>query len=386
MTTESPPESTYGKITDAELARMRGLIGVPRLFHDVYFNTEATADTIRHFVNGIGDPNPLYRDDNYAAGTRWGKMLAPPQFLYSVWWSAGAAGRGFPGVHGFHSGNDWKFYLPIRAGDRFTYDEVLTDVIEKESQYGGRSVILKGVANYRNQTGALVATGIGWTVRAERHAGRDRKKYSEIGRATYTSEELDKIYAGIEAEEVRGSEPRYWEDVVVGQELQPVIKGPLTLRDIFAWLIGAGTPYVKAHRFALEYTRRHPGVGMLDSTTGQVDVPELVHMEDTRAQEIGIPGAYDYGAQRMSWLFHVLTNWVGDDGFIEQVYGELRRFNVVGDTTWIKGRVTGKRVEGERYLVDVECWGENQRAEITMPGRATVALPSRTGWLPVADQ
>ena len=37
------------------------------------------------------------------------------------------------------------------------------------------------------------------------------------------------------------------------------------------------------------------------------DVPELVHMQDTAAREIGLPGAYDYGCQRISWLgYHSL--------------------------------------------------------------------------------
>ena len=66
-----------------------------------------------------------------------------------------------------------------------------------------------------------------------------------------------------------------------------------------------------------------------------MDVPELVHMEETRAQEIGIPGAYDYGCQRSSWLGHVLTNWMGDDGFLKSFYMELaalqcrRRYHLV---------------------------------------------------------
>ena len=96
-----------------------------------------------------------------------------------------------------------------------------------------------------------------------------------------------------------------------------MVKGPLTLRDLVTWVMGAGSPYMRAHRFALEYERRHPSIVMIDSQTGQMDVPELVHMEETRAQEIGIPGAYDYGCQRSSWLGHVLTNWMGDDGFLK---------------------------------------------------------------------
>jgi hypothetical protein len=66
---------------------------------------------------------------------------------------------------------------------------------------------------------------------------------------------------------------------------------------------------------------------------------------------------------------------MGDDGFLRNMYVELRRFNVVGDTTWCKGRVTGKRDENGEKLVDLEIWGENQRQEITTKGTAVVRLP-----------
>ena len=117
---------------------------------------------------------------------------------------------------------------------------------------------------------------------------------------------------------------------------------------------------------------------MVDARTGLADVPELVHMEDSRAQTIGIPGAYDYGCQRISWLDNVVTNWMGDDGFIKKLNGTLKRFNIVGDTHWMKGKVTKKYIVDREHLVDIECWGENQRGEITLPGSATVRLPSKS--------
>ena len=93
---------------------------------------------------------------------------------------------------------------------------------------------------------------------------------------------------------------------------------------------------------------------MIDSRTGLADVPELVHMEDSRAQTIGIPGAYDYGCQRISWLDNVVTNWMGDDGFLKNLNGTLKRFNIVGDTHWMKGKVTKKYIVNGEYLVDIE--------------------------------
>ena len=36
------------------------------------------------------------------------------------------------------------------------------------------------------------------------------------------------------------------------------------------------------------------------------------------AHEIGMPGAYDQGWQRISWAGHLLTNWCGDRGFVRR--------------------------------------------------------------------
>ena len=68
-----------------------------------------------------------------------------------------------------------------------------------------------------------------------------------------------------------------------------------------------------------------------------------------------------------------------DYGFLRRLRGELRRFNVIGDTTWLMGKVTEKRIEGNQYLVDIECRAVNQRGETTLPGTATVVLPSKAG-------
>ena len=74
---------------------------------------------------------------------------------------------------------------------------------------------------------------------------------------------------------------------------------------------------------------------------------------------------------------NLLTLWMGDDGFLKNMYVELRRFNVVGDTTWCKGKITAKRIEGDDHMVDMDIWAENQKKEITTKGTATIILPSK---------
>lgn len=363
------------EITDEKIADLKKRMGVVWKPARPYFNTSATRDTISHFCDGIGDTNPLYVDEAYAQKTKYGRLAAPPCFLYSVYWAA--QGRGMPGIHAWHSGDEWEFYQPIFEGDRFTYTNELVDVQVKESAMAGKTVIQYHDIRYYNQRGELVAKALDWAVRAGRRSSGEKGKYSGITTATYSQEDMEAIFAAYDAEDVRGGNPRYWEDVNVGDALTPIVKGPLSLRDVNAWLMGAGSPFMRAHGLAFAFLRRHPGTDMKDSQSGQLDVPELVHMESSRAQEIGIPGAYDYGCQRISWLGNLITHWMGDDGFMKKLHARLARFNILGDTTWLKGKVTKKYVVDGEHLVDVECWGENQRGEVTIPGTATVRLPTK---------
>ncbi len=368
----------HAVITPQMLEDVRKRIGVEFTPRDYpFWNTQANWDSVRQYCWGIGEDNPLFNDAEYAKKSTWGTNVVPFNFLYSVYWCTGR--YGLPGIHGWHSGNDWKLFKPILANDTISYTVKVTDLQEKKSQMAGRTFIEYCTATYRNQRNEIVATALGWSVRAERKASGEKGKYRDIQAATYSPEQLQKLAHQVIDEKPRGGEPRYWDDVKVGDETTPIIKGPLSMRDMFAYIMGGGSPFMKAHRIFYKYTMHHPGAVMIDSTTGQIDVPELVHMEQSRAQEIGIPGAYDYGCQRMSWLIHGIYDWMSDYGFCKRMYGELRRFNVVGDTQWIKGKVTKKWVDEKtkEHLVQMDVWAQNQRDEISAPGWAVIRLPTR---------
>ena len=374
---------TYGKITDPELARLRERIG--NIVHPYRYHEAASKDAIRHFTDGIGDDNPLWRDETYGRKTRHGDIIAPPCFLYSVHWPAG--GGGLPGVHGYHSGNDWEFYKTIHLDDTITVQVIPGDIVEKKrSNFAGRSVISYTDSIYRNQNSEIVAKSTGWSVRAERQASKEKGKFAHISKYRYSPEELQAIEDAYDREEIRGSTPRFWEDVNEGDELVPVVKGPLNLTDLHAYIAGTlgGSAGGRggAHKFGILYRRRHPAWAYTDPETGAVDIPEMVHASDGMADEIGIPLAYDYGCQRPCWAGHLVTNWMGDDGFLKRLYVRLTSFNMLGDTTWCKGKVSRKYVEGEEHLVELELKGENQRGEDNFTGSATVLLPYR-GYKPL---
>lgn len=365
-----------GSITDDGLAQLRAQIGRynrPSQYGVGIYNEVASRDAIRHFCQGIGDPNPLYWEADYARQTRHGGVIAPPTFLYSVYWVSGRVG-GLPGVHGFHAGNDWEWVRDIREGDRLSVQEQFTDVQEKQSRFAGRIVIVSSVATYRNQRGELVARGKGWQVRAERGQARERHHY-KFEPYRYSRDEILAIEDAILGEEIRGATPRFWEEVEVGDELPPVVKGPLSHGDLYAFV--AGCIGGIAHGLQLREIMRHPSWGWQDDQTGAREAIIRVHDVEDAASSAGLPGAYDYGCQRCCWVGNVVTNWMGDDGRLKRLYIELRRFNYIGDTTWVRGKVTAKRQDGDDHLVDLDLSAENQRGETTATARATVILPPR---------
>ena len=130
--------------------------------------------------------------------------------------------------------------------------------------------------------------------------------------------------------------------------------------------------------FRLAYKVRKKAPGLYPPNPLNIpDTVQRLHWEPERAQELGLPTSYDYGGQRETWLCHLVTDWMGDEGWLWKLYCEHRRFNFMGDTTWLSGEVVEKRQEDGRNEVHLEIRCENQRGVVTSPGRAVVLLPTR---------
>ncbi|MBI4200914.1 MAG: MaoC family dehydratase N-terminal domain-containing protein [Chloroflexi bacterium] len=375
--------TSAGKITEQGVARLKERIGA------YYRGGQSTRvlgrDLIRMYALDMGERNPLYLDEEYARATRYGCLIAPPTILHHVKGTSGTSVGGLPGVQAFHGGSDWEWFHALRLGDRIGATYRPYDVVEKKSSYAGRMVIVYAELLYRNQLDQVVARTKGWSVRTERQSAAGQGKYATVEKPRYTEEQLGEIWRVANRVEVRGTTPRYWEDVQEGDELPPVVKGPLRLVDIAfsgpgpGETVGAGAYTRGAHWYTLEQFRTHPGYAEEHGATGVPDHPHRGHWEDDMARRLGLPGAYDLGPQRGAWLSQLVTNWMGDDGFLSRLYFELRLFNVEGDTSWVKGKVTTKWVEGQRHLVRVDLSCINQRGEDTAPGYAEVVLPCRNG-------
>jgi hypothetical protein len=179
-------------------------------------------------------------------------------------------------------------------------------------------------------------------------------------------------------QEIRGSKVRYWEDVDVGEELPPVVKGIFGLIDMIAYTVGAAPVQVAAHGSQLRFYQKHPAWSFRDTTTNALEPIYAVHFNKMAANTAGLPLPYDAGAQRQGWLIQLLTNWMGDEGWLKKNYAEYRKFVFFSDTVWFTGKVVKKYVDEDgEYCVDIETHGFNQRGEDTVPGHSTVVLPSR---------
>ena len=375
-------EDRYAKITDRALESLRGLIGVPITDTVEPWCYEATRDNIRHYANGIGDDNPLWCDPDYARGTSYGDVIALPSFAFALSRILSGYVGGLPGVHAMWAGADLTWHQPIRRNTKITAAAQLKDLVEHQTRFAGRAFQqIYHVELSDQETGAMLVSGDSWCFRTERDAARERgSKYAEQkadGKTHYTDEDLDAVYDLYSKEVIRGAEPRYYEDVEVGEQLPVMGKGPMTVTGFIAFAQGWGGLYIRANKLAYKLIKQHPGLG-IKNELGIPDVPERVHWEDELATDVGTPAAYDYGPERCSWLTQHLTNWMGDSGSLTRHQTQIRHHNVVGDNLRVSGTVTAKGLDEQgRAAVTIEQRAQNQHGHTSAIGTGVVVLPTR---------
>jgi acyl dehydratase len=385
--TEEKRAENFGVLTDEAIERSRRRLGIPIRQPNPPHNYEVTWDGARHFAFGYGDDNPLYCDPEYAAGTRWGGLVAPPAFLYTMGEDAAPKpdpetkallkGDPFAGLGSYQAAMEFEWWQPLRLGDRCRSLRTQVGVQPKRSSFGGRSAHVTHDYLYTNGNGEMHALRRGIWINTERNASKKRAK-EKLEQEPYTPEQLAEIDAAYAAETRRGAEPRYWEDVEIGEVLQPKVKGPLTTTDVVVWHLGWGMQLTPpgAFKIAANIRRKAPGL----YPPNGLNIPDTVqrlHWEPARARELGLPNSYDYGGMRETWLTHLLTDWIGDDGWLWKLRCEHRKFNYLGDVTWVRGEVVDKQQVDGRAEVHVAVRCENQRGEVTTPGTAVVLLPTR---------
>ena len=111
-------------------------------------------------VRSPNPPNPLYHDEEYAARTEYGGIIAAPTLCGGFPWLGPILEKVNPSMGkyrvGLNGGNEYEFFEPIRAGDVLTACPKLTNLSEKSRDDGGVMLLLDLEAEFRNQRGERV--------------------------------------------------------------------------------------------------------------------------------------------------------------------------------------------------------------------------------------
>jgi acyl dehydratase len=377
MTNDTAQLTYQAELTDEMIAEAAALEGQPLRVEQ--YNHEATRDTIRRWCWGLGDDNPLYCDEAYAATSPHAGIVAPGTFLATVY--SGQIGLGMVGIQPFGGGFRWTFEKTIHRGDRLSVDARVGPIKVVSGRHAGRFVVQSTQNVYTREDGTTVGQLEAWTLRVPRSKASGGLSYAPREPHRYTPEELEAIRTAAINEPLRGAEPRYWDDVAVGDEIPAVVKGPIDMTTMIAYYAGNhGTPRYKSTEIGWKY--RTWATEAPENLPNNYDPfyyaesvsPSAGHTREDVAHEVGMPGTYNNGTQTMGWIGHAVQNWMGDDGFMSELTVRLRRPAIFGDTVWCRGQVTGRPSPG---LVEIALDARSQVEEQVAEGSAIVRLPRR---------
>lgn len=347
--------------------------------------------------------NPLYTDRSYASNTRWGGVIAHP-LAYGGGGGAGGASliAANPDVgnlqilDGVGLGRfETEWFRPVRPGDKFrnwNRRPTIEDITEGD---GPRTFMITTKTDMINQKDELVSTRTSYTKATfytdpsvDVNARPDLVMKGIHG--YYTEEELALVKQIEDEEEIRGAEIRYWEDVNVGDQITPIIDGPTTVVDMM-YLAGMGDRPMRE-------IRKSGGPELLvDPDTNITHSFAEQHYGPLKTAETSeVYNGSHYNSFSRHFVVRLLTNWMGDDGFLKKMHTRLFQFGIeltrdiemlkdrktmghdkIGDVLIGRGIVTGKRVENGEHLVDLVVWMEDLDGDIGTAAKATVRLLSK---------
>ncbi len=340
------------------------------------------------FCSGMSEDNPLFIDPTYSRKTRWGCHIAPPTICSAITYPQPHVGIGDKPfkVLNFVATTEAEWVDVFRAGDSYTVSLLITDTYKKPGR-SGLLFFMDAEGGIWNQHGALIVKQKGVQVQVDAPGEASAKDgghllYNRTEPYSYSQKEIKEITDCYDAETWRGSRALYWEDVNEGDKLPKMVRGPMTLQDSFANKVGSIRGSGPG-AYKLEYKSKRNGPFSRrtnPATNWPYEDFEYEHSDLylVKARGLGLP--FDYGIQRFQMAETLITNWMGDDGFLRHLIVSFRKPHLYGDTVWFSGEVVKKYkvTEGgvEYGAVDIKIDGVNQFGEMSTPGTATAYLPS----------
>jgi hypothetical protein len=356
---------------------------------------------IRRWVQAMHYPNPLHYDDDWAAASRFGRIVAPQSFAVATDTSHGCApaqvGR-IPSSHLIFGGDEWWFFGPrITAGDHLVCHRMPYDYKVRETKFAGPTCFQRGDTLYINQRGERIALQRSTSIRYPVKTATEKKLFDEPTEKEWTEDELaalDEVKAGFirQIQELH-HDKRLIGSVSVGDRLAGNVLGPHSLASFTtewrafpmnAWgAMKTGPTTVSA--IDLGYTKEmagHEGDKRMERTNpeltdGAYYGPSRGHLQPKWARHVGMARGYGYGASMGAWVLDFVSAWAGEWGEITHSVASYRNPAFTGDATFIDGEVVDVRVERRRHhIATVQVEMRTQDDAVMATATVDVELPA----------
>lgn len=358
---------------------------------------------IRRWVMAMDYPNPIHWDVEVARTTKFGGLVAPQSIAVCMDCGHGvqpACVGKIPGSHLIFGGEEWWFYgYRMRPGDTLRQERRFVDYKVRDTKFAGPTVFQRGDTTHINQDGTRVAKVRSTSIRYLAAEAEKRKMYAaELPpKPKWTAAQLSEI------ERIRwewilsgreGRSPRYAE-VKVGDRLPRRVLGPHSIASFtteyrafrdnmwggYYWYAPEGVkdPWVNQDAGWIEGFQIRDDLAKIDPRfrDGLYTGPSRGHIDDSKADEIGMARAYGYGATMGAWVTDYLAYWAGHDGFVRYVKSQFRGPAFEGDVTYFEAEVTGKSDSSQWGvpLVQVKIRLANQENVTVVDAIADIELP-----------
>jgi acyl dehydratase len=353
-----------------------------------------TVTDIRRWVQAMRYPNPRHFEEEAAAATPFGEIVAPQSFTVccDVGHGTVAAIVGtIPGSHTIFGGDEWWFYGPrVRPGDRVSVERRFDGYSVADTRFAGPTMFSRGDSTYLNQRREPIAKLRSTMVRYVAENARERGLFeSDEAPRSWTAEELADL-ARQEAAWVRsGASGEGPGEVRIGDALPTRPIGPHTAASFAAEYRSFPASLWGAFRFEGHFHGADAGwlpefqgddAEHLDDTmrTGMDRGPASGHTNLDKAKLVGLPRHYGYGTSIGAWSLDSVAYWAGDDALIRHAKLVYRYPVFEGDATFVDGEVTHTRFEPLLGvpLVALHLRLTNQDGELVAEGDVDVQLTS----------